>query len=127
MNQARKASLDATQTPSVDELLQVVLGALDDAKATDVTTIDVTGKTSIADYMVIASGTSSRHVKTLADTVHVKAKEAGVAPLGMEGQGDSEWVLVDLADVLVHIMLPRARTFYALEKLWSVDSVAEPS
>lgn len=97
--------------------------ALDDAKAEDVIVLDVGEKTTITDYMVIASGTSTRHVKTLADAVVMKGKSSGADVLGVEGEKDAEWVLVDLADVLVHVMLPRTRAFYALEKLWSVDEL----
>ncbi len=104
-----------------DSLVNLVTGALDDAKAVDVVVIDVADKTSITDHMVIASGTSTRHVKTLAETVVMRGKTAGADVLGVEGDNEAEWVLVDLADVLVHVMLPKARAFYALEKLWSVD------
>lgn len=93
--------------------------ALDNAKAVDVAEIEVGSRTSITDYMIIASGTSTRHIRTLADAVVVESKKAGLTVLGVEGDKDSEWVLVDLADVLVHLMLPRARAFYNLEKLWA--------
>lgn len=104
-----------------DSLLELVQTALDDAKAVDPMTIDVRGKTTITDYMVVASGNSTRHVKSLSDAIVKKSKDHGVEILGVEGSGDAEWILVDLADVLVHLMLPRTRAFYALEKLWSVD------
>ncbi|WP_018953686.1 ribosome silencing factor [Thioalkalivibrio sulfidiphilus] len=111
-----------------EELTELVVKALEDLKGQDIKAIDVRGKTAITDMMVIASGTSDRHVKALADSVIVKAKEAGVMPLGTEGQGDNEWVLVDLNDVVVHVMLPRVRDFYNLEKLWLTDaSAAEES
>jgi ribosome-associated protein len=111
-----------------EELTELVIKALEDLKAQDIKAIDVRGKTAITDMMVIASGTSDRHVKALADSVMIKAKEAGVMPLGTEGQGDNEWVLVDLNDVVVHVMLPRVRDFYNLEKLWLTDaSAAEES
>ncbi|ACL73354.1 iojap-like protein [Thioalkalivibrio sulfidiphilus HL-EbGr7] len=111
-----------------EELTELVIKALEDLKGQDIKAIDVRGKTAITDMMVIASGTSDRHVKALADSVVVKAKEAGVMPLGTEGQGDNEWVLVDLNDVVVHVMLPRVRDFYNLEKLWLTDaSAAEES
>jgi len=97
-----------------------VLVALDELKAKDVREIDVRGKTSIADFLVIASGTSTRHVKSIADEVVRYAKQAGMMPLGVEGQRDADWVLVDLGDIIVHVMLPRIREFYGLERLWTV-------
>lgn len=103
-----------------DRLLEIVLAALDDMKGVDVRVIDVRGLTSITDRMVIVSGTSTRHVKALADNVVLHAKQHGFKPLGVEGENPAEWVLVDLADVVVHIMMPEIRDFYALEKLWSV-------
>lgn len=98
-----------------------MLAALDELKARDVSEIDVRGRTSIADLLIIASGTSSRHVKSLADEVVKFAKRAGMLPLGVEGEADAEWVLVDLGDIIVHVMLPRVREFYGLERLWAVD------
>lgn len=106
--------------PSPELLLSLVQGALDEIKAKDVIQIDVRGKTSIADYLVVASGTSTRHVKSIADEVVQHAKRAGAMPLGVEGEREAEWVLVDLGDVIVHVMLPRVREFYALERLWTV-------
>jgi ribosome-associated protein len=108
-------------------LRQRVLAALDDLKARDVVEIDVRGKTSIADRLIIASGTSSRHVKSIADEVVRFAKQAGVLPLGVEGQDEAEWVLVDLGDIIVHVMLPRIREFYGLERLWSVGDAEPPA
>ena len=87
-------------------------------KAQDVRTLDVRGLTDIADTMIIASGTSDRHVKSIADRVVQQAKAAGKRPFGVEGARDGEWVLVDLPDVMVHVMLQRVREFYALEQLW---------
>lgn len=104
----------------VDHLRQRVLAALEELKAKDVREIDVRGKTSIADILVIASGTSTRHVKSIADEVVKYAKQAGMMPLGVEGQREAEWVLVDLGDIVVHVMLPRIREFYGLERLWTV-------
>ncbi len=101
-------------------LRKSVIDALDELKAKDVREIDVRGKTSIADLLVIASGTSARHVKSIADEVGKHAKKAGVMPLGVEGEQEGEWVLVDLGDVIVHVMLPRIREFYGLERLWTV-------
>lgn len=108
-----------------EDLLQLVLDALEDRKAENLEVIDVRGKTTITDIMVIASGTSSRHVKSLADHVVYEAKHAGVQPNGVEGESEGEWVLVDLSDVIVHVMLPRVRDFYQLERLWQVESPEE--
>ena len=116
---------DNTHTePSDDDVTErlqaIVTAALEDIKGIDIEVIDVQGLTSITDRMVIASGTSSRHLKALADNVVVKARENGFTALGIEGESDAGWILVDLADVVVHIMMPDTREFYALEKLWSV-------
>jgi len=106
--------------PSNAQLLECVRKATEELKAKDLVEIDVIGKSSVADYMVIASGTSSRHVKSIANEVVKFAKQLGVMPLGVEGEREAEWVLVDLGDVVVHVMLPRVREFYALERLWTV-------
>ena len=106
--------------PPADKLLAAVRAAVEEIKAKDVVEIDVRGKTSVADHLVIASGTSTRHVKSIADEVVKFAKNLGAMPLGVEGEREAEWVLVDLGDVIVHVMLPRVREFYALERLWSV-------
>lgn len=106
--------------PSPEALLEQVHAALAEMKAKDPVEIDVRGRTSIADYLVIAAGTSTRHVKSVADEVVRFAKKCGVMPLGVEGEREAEWVLVDLGDVIVHVMLPRVREFYALERLWTV-------
>lgn len=106
--------------PSVDDLLKTVRAALEELKAKDSVEIDVRGKSSVTDFMVIASGTSTRHVKSIANEVVVFAKKLDIMPLGVEGEREAEWVLVDLGDVVVHVMLPRVREFYALERLWTV-------
>ncbi|CAG4974951.1 ribosome silencing factor [Novilysobacter luteus] len=106
--------------PAVEDLLQAVREAVAELKAKDTVEIDVRGKSSVTDFMVVASGTSSRHVKSIADEVVKFAKRLDVMPLGVEGEREAEWVLVDLGDVVVHVMLPRVREFYALERLWTV-------
>ena len=110
----------------VSPLQETVTAALDDMKAVNVKVLDVRGLTDIADTMVIASGNSDRHVRSIADNVARKAKEAGFRPLGTEGARDGEWVLVDLTDILVHVMLPRVREFYGLERLWDQGETAGP-
>jgi len=104
-----------------EELSEVVIDALEELKGNEVVKLDVRDLTSITDYMVVASGTSNRHVKALADSVVEKCKAAGHRPSGIEGESGSEWVLLDLGDTLVHVMLPRVREFYNLEKLWSLS------
>lgn len=104
------------------ELLALVRDALEDIKGVDIKVIDVSDLTTITDAMVVVSGTSTRHVKALADNVALKAKQAGNPALGVEGELAAEWILIDLGDVVVHVMMPAVREFYALEKLWSVGS-----
>jgi ribosome-associated protein len=104
----------------VEDLRQLVITALDDMKARDVTVLDVRGQTAITDYMIVASGTSDRHVKAIAETVAFRAKDAGETPLGSEGLAQGEWALVDLNGVVLHVMQAKVREFYHLERLWSV-------
>lgn len=101
------------------ELKKIVLNALEDLKAKDVVELDVAELTDVMDTLIVASGTSNRHVKSLASSVSMEAKGAGFMPLGMEGEGPGEWVLVDFGDTVVHVMTPATRSFYGLEKLWS--------
>jgi ribosome-associated protein len=101
-----------------DTLKQLAIDALDDLKAVNTVTLDVTGLTDVMDYLVITSGTSNRHVKSLANNVCMEAKKKGIRPLGVEGEDAGEWVLVDFGDVVVHVMLPATRDFYDLERLW---------
>lgn len=102
-----------------EELKNIVAKACEDTKAQHITVLDLYNQTSLCDYMLIASGTSSRHISTIAQTITFQAKLAGYKPLGIEGDKESDWVLVDMGDVIAHIMLPSAREFYNLEKLWS--------
>jgi ribosome-associated protein len=115
-----------------EELLKLAQASLEDMKARDIKMLDVRQLTSVTDYLLIASGTSSRHVVSIADSVALVAKQAGQTPLGVEGKEAAEWVLVDLVDVVVHVMQPRVREFYKLEDLWTVgageaDNAAENS
>lgn len=105
-------------------LQDLVISALEDMKAQDIQALNVEGVSSFTSSMIVASGTSTTHVKSIAENVVYEAKHAGHQPLGVEGDGSSEWVLVDLGDVVVHVMLPEVRAFYSLEKLWS-DHVAK--
>ena len=105
-----------------EALTDLVVDALDDVKARDIVRLDVRDVTTVTDFMVVASGTSNRHVKALVDNVAEKAKAAGHRAIGIEGEEGGEWVLLDLQDTLVHVMLPKVREFYNLEKLWEASS-----
>jgi ribosome-associated protein len=106
------------QKMSSEEVVKLATAALEDVKGTDILSIDVREKTSIADYMLIATGTSNRQLNAMVDKVREKVKENGLQPLSEEGKGDSDWVLLDLGDVIVHVMTAAARQFYDLERLW---------
>jgi len=107
---------------SFDQLRDLVIRALEDFKAIDIQQIDVSGRNPLTDMFVIASGNSRRHVKSMAENLVARAKAAGCPPLGVEGEKQAEWVLVDLNDVIVHLMIPQTRAFYNLEKLWEASS-----
>lgn len=113
-----------SRPPARAALVKLVAAALDDMKAANVKIIDVRKVTDVADCMIIASGTSDRHVRSIADRVVERARAGGFRPMGLEGERDGEWVLVDLNDVIVHVMLPRVREFYGLESLWEPVPVA---
>jgi ribosome-associated protein len=124
---AAKKKAVASKAPAViaakqQPVVSVVERALDDMKAVNVKVLAVTKLTDITDTMIIASGNSDRHVRSIADRVVEFAKKAGFRPMGVEGERDGEWVLVDMGDVIVHIMLPKVREFYRLESLWDVSA-----
>jgi ribosome-associated protein len=108
-----------------DKLLKIVLNELDERKGLNITTLDLSEKTSFTDYMVVVTGTSNRHLMSLCEHVAMKAEENGVQPLGLEGGPSADWVLLDLGDVIVQAMTSEARNHYQLEKLWSVDKPKE--
>jgi ribosome-associated protein len=117
----------ASGEPDFEQLRQLVLDALEDFKAIDIQEIDVSALNPLTDRFVIASGSSSRHVKSMAENLVMKAKAGGFPPLGVEGHKEAEWVLVDLNDIVVHLMLPKTRAFYNLEKLWDASSARRSS
>ena len=117
--------MEVEQSKDVEQLLQCVIAAMDDLKVVDLNVLDVRGKTSITDVMIVATGTSSRHVKSLAGHVIQQAKQAGTPPMGVEGEDVGEWALIDLGDVVVHIMQAEIRDFYQLEKLWDTEALAD--
>jgi ribosome-associated protein len=114
-----------TKSPTRDDLLDLVTGSLDDDKAEDIVAIDLAGKSSIGDHMVIASGRSTRQVAAMADHLVVKLKQTGVGRVNVEGLRTGDWVLIDAGDIIVHLFRPEVREFYALEKMWGVDVGAE--
>ncbi|CAM3609907.1 MULTISPECIES: ribosome silencing factor [Halomonas] len=103
----------------IDTLKSLAVDALEELKARDITHLDVSKLTEVTDLMLIASGTSTRHVAAIAQNVVEKAKAAGLRPLGVEGGDNADWVLVDLGDIVVHVMMPEARLLYDLERLWA--------
>lgn len=111
---------------TAEELKQIAIEALEDLKGRDILALDVSKLTNVADYMVFCSGTSNRHVKSLADNAAVEGKKRGAKVLGMEGELEGEWVLVDFGDVIVHVMLPETRAFYDLERMWSLPAADAP-
>jgi len=108
-----------------EELADLAVDALEEIKGLDIIKLDVSDMTTVTDWMIVASGTSGRHVKALVDNVAEKAKAAGHRPSGIEGESGAEWVLLDLQDALVHVMLPKIREFYNLEKLWSITPAGD--
>jgi ribosome-associated protein len=108
-----------SRRPGAKETLRIVLASLEDAKAVDSVTIDLTGKTSIGDYMVVTTGRSQRHVGAVADRVVKDLRDAGIRGVRVEGARQADWVLIDAGDVIVHVFRLETREFYNLEKMWS--------
>lgn len=117
---ARAARPKKTAKKASGALTDIAIAALADMKAVNVKVLDVRKLTDVADTMIVATGTSDRHVKSIADRVVQSCRQAGHRPYGVEGEREGEWVLVDLQDLIVHVMLPRIREFYGLEKLWDL-------
>jgi len=113
-----------SRPPARAALVKTILAALDDMKAVNIKVLDVRRVTDVSDCMVLASGNSDRHVRSIAERVIERAKAGGFRPMGVEGERDGEWVLVDLNDAIVHVMLPRVREFYGLEELWETVPAA---
>lgn len=109
-----------------EQLKQRIVHALEDVKGRDIVELDVRDLTKMTDYMVISTGTSNRHVQALAENVRDELRKDGVRPIGVEGDGPAEWVLVDFGDVVLHVMLPQTRSFYDLERLWSQGRLTAP-
>jgi len=108
-----------------EALIKLAVSVLEDLKAEAITCLDVRHLTSVTDAMIIASGRSARHVRAIADALVERSKKNHYRPVGIEGAGGGEWVLIDLVDVVVHVMLPTVRKFYELEKLWDIESVED--
>ncbi len=117
----------ASSTQDNDELLKLALTTLEDSKAEDITTIDLAGKTAIADHMIVASGRSHRHVGAIADKLARELKQNGLARARIEGQENCDWVLLDAGAIIVHIFRPEVREFYNIEKMWMADRPEDPS
>ena len=111
--------MEKTHETELDTVRRWIVDELDDAKAVDILELDIRPLTQIADWMVVASGTSTRHVLALAERLRAAGARQGVKPSGVEGESDGEWVLLDFGDLIVHLMLPATREFYDLEGLWN--------
>ena len=108
-----------------DELKALVLNAVEDVKAFDINFVDVQGRSSVTDILLFASGRSDRQVKSIANNIIIEAKKAGIQPLGVEGLNSGDWVLVDLGDIVAHIMLPQVRDYYGIERMWEADEAED--
>lgn len=123
-NKIQEDIIPARTTPTdVQALLNAIETSLDDDKADDIVIINLTGKCSFADAMIVASGRSQRHVASLASNLQDKLKQSGHVPLSVEGMENADWVLIDMGDVIVHLFKPETREFYNIEKMWSIPAI----
>ena len=121
-SQSTSAKASKTAIPAVDDVLKTVMSSLDDSKAEELVTIDIKDKSALADYMVIASGRSNRHVGAIADHLLRELKNIGAGSAKVEGLQSADWVLIDTGDIIIHVFRPEVREFYALEKMWQVPA-----
>ena len=121
MQESKKSAVKSQSTKESNKVKNIVVSAIEDAKGNDVTVIDVAHLTQVTDFMVIVSGTSNRHIQTIAEAAIKQAREQGYEKLGVEGLGQSEWVVVDFIDVVLHVMSPPAREHYNIEGLWDLS------
>ena len=120
MQESKKSAVKSQSTKESNKIKDIIVSAIEDAKGNDVTVIEVAHLTQVTDFMVVVSGTSNRHIQTIAETAIKKARELGYEKLGVEGLGESEWVVVDFVDVVLHVMSPPAREHYNIEGLWDL-------
>lgn len=120
MQESKKSAVKSQSTKESNKLKDIIVSAIEDAKGNDITVIEVALLTQVTDFMVIVSGTSNRHIQTIAETAIKKAREHGYEKLGVEGLGESEWVVADFIDVVLHVMSPPAREHYNIEGLWDL-------
>jgi ribosome-associated protein len=112
---------------NLDELKALAINAVEDVKAFDINLVNVKGRSSVSDVLLFASGRSDRQVKSIANNVVAEAKKAGGPPIGVEGLNSGDWVLVDLGDLVVHVMLPQVREYYGIERMWDMDTKVDDS
>lgn len=123
--QDSKKQISSDSTSTTNEIKDIIVSAIEDAKGNDTIVINVAHLTQVTDYMIVVSGTSNRHIQTIAETAMKAAQEKGFEKIGAEGLGHSEWVVVDFADVVLHIMSPAAREHYNIEGLWDISAEQE--
>ncbi len=127
LQESKRNTVNQGVQKDATNLKEIIVAAIEDAKGNDIKVIEVAHLTQVTDYMVIASGTSNRHIQTIAETSYKSAAEHGFERIGMEGLGQSEWVVIDFADVVLHVMSPAAREHYNIEGLWDIQSETDKS